>query len=411
VIACGTVRTVRNGWIHAEMPPVALGTAVRIGTVAGRVRAIDDGRAWIALHGSSIGISEGATVVEDVSGDRTPLGTCALGRAIDANGTAIDGGPAIGGRAVSIDSDPTLARAPIATPLWTGVKAIDALLTIGRGARIGLFGSPGAGKSTLLETIADGAEADAVVIGLVGERGREAQAWMRARRPYTTMVCATSDRPAAERVRAASVAMAQAGSLAARGLHVLVLLDSLARTASAMRELALAIGEPVGRGGYPASVFADLARLVERAGSFECGSVTLVATVLSDGDDRDPVSDAARSLLDGHVQLSQALAAAGRFPAIDVAASASRTMGAVAGPEHLDQAATLRGALALLERTHDARTLGIEIADRATLAALEAEPSIEQLLRQGATPVSAMQTLAVLAETADMLGEADGHHD
>ena len=231
------------------------------------------------------------------------LGTCALGRAIDAFGAPLDGGPPLLGRtvALALRAPRPNEREPIERPLWSGVRVLDALLTFGRGARLGIFGPPGAGKSTLVESIVDGCAADAVVVGLAGERGREAQRWIARLDERTTIVCATSDRPASERIAAAAVAIAQARALCDRGLHVLFVLDSLARVAAAAREIAVAAGESVGRGGYPPSVFATLARYVECAGALRCGSVTLVATVLSDGDERDPVSEAARSLLDGHI--------------------------------------------------------------------------------------------------------------
>jgi FliI/YscN family ATPase len=403
VIARGSVHAVRGGWVQARMPGSASGAGVRVGRTAGRIRALEDGTAWIALHGAPDGIVAGTPVYEDPGAHVLALGTCALGRAIGADGAPLDGGPALRGARVRVDVDRELARAPIAEPMWTGVRAVDALLTIGRGARIGIFGAPGAGKSTLLETIVQGARADAAVVGLVGERGREAQTWIAGCTSRQTVICATSDAPAALRVRAAQVTMAHARALASRGLHVLVLLDSLARTAAALRELAVAAGESAGRGGYPPSVFADVAHLVERAGAFERGSVTLVATVLSDGDDRDPVSDAARSLLDGHLQLSPRLAGAGRFPAIDVPASASRTMNAVIGAQQATRAASVRRVIALLERSEDARALGIDPQDAPTRAALAAEPAIERLLRQGPEPSAAPQTLAALAEIADML--------
>jgi flagellar biosynthesis/type III secretory pathway ATPase len=165
-----------------------------------------------------------------------------------------------------------------------------------------------------------------------------------------------------------------------------VLLDSLARLAASLREVAIAAGEPAGRGGYPPSVFAELARFVEIAGNFDCGSMTLVASVLDDGDERDPVSDAARSLLDGHVALSPDLAARGHFPAIDALRSASRTMGAVADAAHLQAAATVRNALALLERTEDARLLGIESSGPAARRAVAAEERLLAFLRQDSEP-------------------------
>jgi FliI/YscN family ATPase len=326
------------------------------------------------------------------------VGSALLGRAVDAYGAPLDGQPAPLGTRIRTDRAAPLPsqRLAIAQPLWTGVRCIDALLTIGRGARIGIFGAPGAGKSTLLETIVLGTQADAVVVGLVGERGREAQRWIAACDERTTVICATSDRSAQERVRAADLVMAHAEALASRGLHVLVVLDSLARYAYALREVAVHSGESVGRGGYPPSVFAHMARLAERAGAFAGGSITMLATVLNDGEDRDPVSECARSLLDGHLQLSPALAQAGRFPAIDLPASSSRTMDAVVSSEHLRQAAAVRSALASLDRCADARSLGIE--------------PTEALVRQGKEPVSCGQSLEALRQTADMLGEAHGYH-
>lgn len=333
------------------------------------------------------------------------LGTCAFGRAIDASGAPVDGGIALRGRRVVPHASGIAPdqRVGIVEPMWTGVRAIDALLTIGRGARIGIFGAPGAGKSTLLRSIVRGCRADAVVIGLCGERGREAREWIDALDRRTTVICATSDRPARERVDAARVTFAHAHALAEGGLHVLVLLDSLARVAAALRECAVSRGESVGRGGYPPSVFAELATIVEGAGAFRSGSITLFATVLNDGDDRDPVSESARSLLDGHVQLSPLLAHAGRFPAIDVPASTSRTMGDVTTATHAVHARTVRAAIALLSRIDDARALGLEPSDEQTRAAIGAEQAIESLLRQGAAPEDPRQTLALLAEAADIL--------
>jgi ATP synthase in type III secretion protein N len=333
------------------------------------------------------------------------LGTCALGRAIDPRGVPLDGGPPLRGRRVAPLRAAPLPheRVPVDRPFWTGVRAIDGLLTFGRGARIGIFGAPGSGKSTLLESLVSGCATDAVVVGLCGERGREAQRWIEFRDERTTIVCATSDRSATERIACVEVAFAHAAALRERGLHVAFVLDSLARFAAALRETATARGESVGRGGYPASVFARLARCVEVAGPLRAGSITLVATVLSDGDDRDPVSDAARSLLDGHLQLSPRLAAAGRFPAIDVPASASRTMEAVATPEHRRRANVVRGALALLDRIDDARALGILPEGPAGARIVEAEPALEAFLRQDDRPSAPALTLARLAELADTL--------
>jgi ATP synthase in type III secretion protein N len=278
---------------------------------------------------------------------------------------------------------------------------MDGLLTIGRGARVGIFGPPGAGKTTLLEWLVDACEADAVVVALVGERGREAHHWIARRDERTTIVCATGDRPPAERLIAAHVATAHAQALRERGLHVLLLIDSLARVAAAAREIAVGLGESTGRGGYPPSVFAELARLVEVAGAVSLGSITLIASVLSDGDERDPVSDAARSLLDGHVALSAQLAQSGRFPAVDVLGSTSRTMQMVAREPHLRHARTVRHILAILERIQDARSLGIDPGESAARAAIAIESKIETFLRQRDYRCDSVETLSKLEELAD----------
>jgi type III secretion protein N (ATPase) len=317
--------------------------------------------------------------------ERAVLGYGLLGRAVDANGAAIDGGAAPSGRqgSLAIAAPSPLDRAPVCTPFHTGIRSVDGLLTFGRGARIGIFGPAGTGKSTLLEAIAGGAQADAVVIALCGERGREASAWIGRLHPRTTIVCATGDRPASERTRAARLAFAHASVLRRHGLCVLLILDSLARYAYALRDLRLARGEFPGRAGYPPGVFADLARLLECAGAGPCGSITLVATVLSDPDDDDPLSEAARSMLDGHVVLSTSRAAAGAFPAVDVLASVSRTMGSVVTGGHARAAAAVRSALARLSETKDARELGFAAnGDPAVVRALRAEPAIEAFLRQ-----------------------------
>jgi len=338
-----------------------------------------------------------------------PLGACALGRAIDSNGMPLDGGPPLQGRKVTVElrSPRPNQRVPITTPLWTGLRVIDGMLTIGRGARIGIFGGAGAGKTTLIETIAGGCAADVVIVALVGERGREAQGWIERRDDRTTVICATSDRPPHERLGAAHVAAAHADALRERGLHVLLVFDSLARVATALREIGVAAGQSTGRGGYPPSVFAEMARLVEVSGSIASGSITLIATVINDGDDRDPVSEAARSMLDGHVVLSKRLVEAGRFPAVDVLASSSRTMEVVASKEHRCDARRLRAALALLDRFEDARTLGIEPTGGAARVVVAAEKHIEAFLRQDGRASEHRLTLSRLANLAANLEVSD----
>jgi len=396
----------------AVVPGVCVGDGVRVeasrgSAVDGEVTAVERERVWISPRGPLDGIAVGDRVVSDGVGADIACGAVLLGRALDAAGTPLDGGLPFRRSAFrhARRSAPAPAeRLAIDAIFWTGVRALDGLLPMGRGARVGLFGAPGTGKSSLLESIVAGAGADAVVLALIGERGREAQRWIDRLNSRTTIVCATSDRSATERVRAADIAMLQACVLRERGCDVLLVVDSLARYAAALRERRNGLGEPAGRGGYPPGVWSDLARYLERAGITRSGSITLVASVLSDGaDDREPLSDAARSLLDGHVALSLELARAGRFPAIDVLASTSRTMADCASPEHLRDAARVRAALAYLADSRDAREMGLAAAsDPRSTGALAAEPMIESFLRSR-EPSHPQQTIAELARAARLL--------
>lgn len=409
MIGAGTGRVVQTAGelLLVALPGARIGDGVRVraasgASLRGEVTAIGSGRVAVAPFGSIAGVAAGDRVESSPDALCYVLGYGALGRAIDAGGAPIDGGRTLRGNAVRVARNAaTIERQPVSSVLWTGIRAIDGLLTIGRGARVGLFGAPGAGKTTLLENVARGALADAVVVALVGERGREAARWLAADVARSTIVCATADRPAAERVRVADLAMAQAVSLRARGLDVLLILDSLARYATGLRELRAGLGESVGRGGYPPAVFAELARYLECAGTSTRGTITLIATVLCDGaDDREPLADAARAGLDGHIVLSAELARAGRFPAIDVLASASRTMPDVASSEHRVHADAVRGALALLADSRDLRALGLADARDAALArAVAAEPEIRAFLehRSPAGPGQVLEGLRVLA--------------
>jgi len=408
VISRGTVRSAHGACIEAAIAGARLGDGVRVeggfGSFLGKVTALREGLSLIAPHGAIEGVRAGDTASVDPRALRLPLGAALLARTIDATGLPLDGGPPLRGRRRALDARPPQpgARAAVRDPFWTGVRAIDGLLTLGRGARVGIFGSPGVGKSTLLELLFR-SRADAVVVALIGERGREAQAWMQRCNGRSTIVCATSDRSPAERARAATVAMAQAEALRSRGLHVLLLFDSLARFGSSLRELALARGETAGRGGFPPSVFGELARFIEVAGACSRGSITLMASVLSDGDERDPLSDAARSLLDGHIQLSAHLAQAGHFPAVDILASASRTMSAVTTSDHRRDAERVRRALDALAQSADARAIGISPVDALTSAAAACEEAIASFLCQDSRPCEPGETLAGLALLARSL--------
>jgi type III secretion protein N (ATPase) len=316
-----------------------------------------------------------------------------LGRVLDGLGRPADGGgPVEAPEAWPVERaapDP-LKRTRVTRPLPLGVRAIDALLTVGEGQRLGLFAGSGVGKSTLLGQIARQTEADVNVIALVGERGREVGEFLDASlgpagRARSVVVCATSDAPSLVRLRSAFVATAIAEWFRARGQRVLFMLDSLTRVARAQREVGLAAGEPPARQGYPPSVFAMLPRLLERTGTDDKGSITALYTVLVAGGDMDePIADEARGILDGHVVLSRDLASRGHWPAIDVLPSLSRLMSAVAGAADRAAADRVRAWLAAHERHRDLIALGAyqRGSDAATDAALARMPAIEAFLRQ-----------------------------
>jgi type III secretion protein N (ATPase) len=400
--------------IVATLPNARVGETVRIRpsgdrSIGATVMRVERDRIALSTHDAQSGIGIGDAVESDPLAATLPLGMRLLGRAISAVGAPLDAGGTVFGRRAPVVDPPISAadRAPIERPFWSGIRAIDGLTTIGHGARIGFFGGPATGKSVLLEMLVRGCSADAVVVGLIGERGREASAWIQRIAPYATIVCAPSDRPAAERVRAAHVALAQGAQLRRRGLNVLVVLDSIARFAAALREIATQNGESVGRGGYPASVFAELTRLLERGGNVEGGSLTLVATVLSDGsDEREPLTDAARAVLDGHVALCSKRARAGLFPAIDVLGSASRTMDAVTTAEHRAAAQTIRRALAALEATKELRELGFAQADPELERAVALQERLEALIHHDTRTYGPADTVAEVCALAKRLKPA-----
>ena len=332
------------------------------------------------------------------TGDRgrhLPLGDGLLGRVVDAQGMPVDGrGPLEHARSRPIRGRPINAmhRTPITTPLATGVRAIDTLLTVGRGQRLGLFAGAGVGKSVLMGMMARHTEADVIVVGLIGERGREVREFIddilgSGARERAAVVVAPADEPALMKLQAAHYATAIAEHFRAQGLRVLLLMDSLTRYAMALREIALAIGEPPATRGYPPSVFARLPELIERAGNGDHGqgSITAFYTVLIEGDDpNDPVGDAARSFLDGHVVLSRDLAEAGHFPAIDIERSISRVMTAIVAPQRLAAARALRAAWGRWQRNRDLVTLGAYASgnDPALDRALAAQPAMQAFLCQ-----------------------------
>jgi len=295
------------------------------------------------------------------------VGPALIGRVLNALGDSIDEGhQPRGAKTLPLDGAvrSPLDRTPIRTALGTGIRGIDALLTVGRGQRVGIFGGSGVGKSTLIGMMTRNTEADVTVVGLVGERGREVGEFLEDAlgvegRARSVVVVSTSDESPLKRMRAALAATTIAESFAAEGKHVLLVLDSLTRFAMAAREIGLAAGEPPTAKGYTPSVFTRLARLVERAGQFRVGSITAFYTVLMEGDDQqDPLVDAVRSLLDGHLVLSRTLAAEGWYPPIEVLDSISRLMPAVTVTGHRENASLLRKLMAVYARSEDLVRIG-----------------------------------------------------
>ncbi|MGD0799900.1 MAG: FliI/YscN family ATPase [Terracidiphilus sp.] len=295
------------------------------------------------------------------------VGPALMGRVLNAMGEPIDEGrPPLVSLTLPLEGvvRSPLDRVPIRTPLGTGIRVLDALLTVGRGQRVGIFGGSGVGKSTLIGMMTRNTEADVTVVGLVGERGREVGEFLDdslgvAGRARSVVVVSTSDQSPLLRMRAALTATTIAEYFAAQGKHVLLVLDSLTRFAMAAREIGLAAGEPPTNKGYTPSVFTRLAKLVERTGQFRIGSITAFYTVLMEGDDQqDPLVDAVRSLLDGHVVLSRMLAAEGWYPPIELLDSISRLMPSVTQPSHREHAALMRKLLAVYARSEDLVRIG-----------------------------------------------------
>lgn len=317
--------------------------------------------------GENKGIGPGCQVVSAQKVLQVKVGPELLGRVIDGLGNPIDGkGPILCQKEYPIQADPPapLERPVIKDSLYVGVRAIDGLITMGQGQRIGIMAGSGVGKSTLLSMIARNTEADISVIALVGERGREVKEFIERDLgeeglKRSVVVVATSDKPALVRIKGALTATAIAEYFRDRGRKVVLMMDSVTRFAMAQREVGLTVGEPPATRGYTPSVFALLPRLLERAGTSAKGSITGIYTVLVDGDDmNEPIADAVRSILDGHIVLSRNIAAQNHFPAIDVLASVSRVMSAVVPKEHMEANRKLRALMAVYKEAEDLIHIG-----------------------------------------------------
>jgi flagellum-specific ATP synthase len=372
------------------------------------------GRLLAAPLGSTTGILPGARVRVCPRATQVAVGDALLGRVLDAFGEPIDGRPEPNlSEAVDLyrAPPPAFTRKPIKQVLETRIRALDALLAVGRGQRIGLFAGTGVGKSTLLGMLCRHSDADVIVVGLIGERGREVGDFVRGALgeqglARAVVVAATSDMPPLVRARGALRATAVAEHFRAQGKSVLLLMDSVTRYAMALREASLAAGEPPLTKGYTPTVFAALPLLLERAGTDSGpGSITAIYTVLVEGDDlTDPIADAVRGVLDGHIVLSRRMADRGLFPAIDVLRSVSRLMGDIVTQNQLDGAAKAREALAIYGEAADLIQIGAYVAgsDPRIDAAKLMVPRIEALIKQGL--MDAVPRAAALAALAAAVG-------
>ncbi|EAP94051.1 flagellar protein export ATPase FliI [Vibrio splendidus] len=341
------------------------------------------------------GILPGARVTPVTTESGIPVGMELLGRVIDGVGNPLDGlGPIYTEQRASFNAEPInpLARKPISEPLDVGLKAINGLLTVGKGQRIGLFAGSGVGKSVTLGMMTRGTNAQVVVVGLIGERGREVKEFIEEilgedGRKRSVVVAAPADSSPLMRLKGCQTALAVAEYFRDQGLDVLLLMDSLTRFAQAQREIALSVGEPPATKGYPPSVFAKLPALVERAGNGndEQGSITAFFTVLTEGDDlQDPIADASRAILDGHIVLSREMADAGHYPAIDVEKSVSRVMPQITTEEHVLMSKAVRQVLSICRKNQDLVSIGAYKpgTDPAIDSAFTLKPRLDEYLQQ-----------------------------
>ncbi|MBO8162455.1 MAG: flagellar protein export ATPase FliI [Brevibacillus sp.] len=369
----GKVTQVVGLTVESQGPEAKLGEVCHIlsphnqESIAAEVVGFRDNKVLLMPLGELSAIGPGCDVVATGQPLTVKVGPEILGRVLDGLGRPLDGSPLpFGLTSYPTNNQPPnpIARPRISEPLGVGVRAIDGLLTIGKGQRVGIFAGSGVGKSTLLGMVARNTSADINVIALIGERGREVMEFIQRDLgeeglKRSVVVVATSDQPAMIRIKGALIATSIAEYFRDRGLDVMLMMDSVTRFAMAQREIGLAIGEPPATRGYTPSVFALLPKLLERAGTAAKGSITAFYTVLVDSDDmNDPIADAVRGILDGHIVLDRKIAQKGHFPAIDVLASVSRVMNEIASDDHLEAARHLKSLLATYREAEDLINIG-----------------------------------------------------
>lgn len=400
IVACGKLVRGIGLTLEAVGCQMPVGSQCLIQTMEGEIEAEVVGFAenitYLMPTEAVKGIVPGSRVQPLNREQGLAVGMALLGRVVDGNGQPLDGlGPIKAEKRVPLSKPPMnpLLRKPIKQPLDVGVRAINSIVTVGLGQRMGLFAGSGVGKSVLMGMMTRGTSADVVVVGLVGERGREVKEFIQdilgeEERAKSVVVAAPADTSPLMRLKGCETAVTIAEYFRDKGLNVLLLIDSLTRYAMAQREIALAVGEPPATKGYPPSVFARLPALVERAGNGNenQGSITAFYTVLTEGDDlQDPIADAARAILDGHIVLSRSLADSGHYPAIDIEASISRVMPMVVSEEHVQGARRIRQVYSNYQRNRDLISIGAYTkgTDPRIDLAINAEPAINAFLQQG----------------------------
>ena len=410
----GTVAAAGAQWVEAVLPGARVGSRVFVVPAEGEAvpaeaASVDRERVRLHLLRASSGVRPGDEVRSDPSDGRVRCGPGVLGRVLDALGAPMDAaGPVEAVSLVPFEQapPPPLSRRPVDRRLITGIRVIDGCMTLGYGQRVGLFAGPGLGKSTLLSLLARRAEVDVSVVCLVGERGREINEFIHdALGPEAmkraTVIAATADAPPMARVRSLDTATAVAEWFRARGLRVLLLVDSLTRVVRAKREAAFAMGEPPSRGGFPASAFSFLPGVIERTGCDAHGSITAIYAVLTEGDGADPIAEEARSLLDGHIVLSEKRARSGRWPAVDLLASVSRVFEKTASPEAVRAAVRLKRMESAYLENEDLILMGAYRRGTSpdTDAALDKRAAVEDFLCQHRDERSSMdETLKALLQ-------------